>query len=277
MTSLRHGDRSQAVRTLQSQLNRAGISVPIDGDYGDTTEAAVRTYQYSAGLLVDGIAGPDTQAALAGQPPQGHLSHSLLQATAERLNVELATVYAVAEVESHGAGFLPNGKPKILFERHIMYRQLALVRSPSDDAQALQAHAAQLAATYPNLVNPKAGGYAGGSAEYKRYTDAALLDALCAAEAASWGAFQIMGYHWHTLGYTSISDFTQRMACSEAEHFEAFVRFILANPNLHKALKGKKWVAFAQGYNGPAYARNLYDVKLERAYQRYSATLQAPA
>ena len=60
-------------------------------------------------------------------------------------------------------------------------------------------------------------------------------------------------------------------AASEAEHFEAFVRFIETDPALHKALKGKKWAQFAKLYNGPAYARNLYDVKLERAYTRHTA------
>ncbi|RXW67990.1 peptidoglycan-binding protein, partial [Enterococcus faecium] len=27
----------------------------------------------------------------------------------------------------------------------------------------------------------------------------------------------------------------------------------------------------AKAYNGPAYARNLYDVKLERAYERHAS------
>ncbi|WP_328515044.1 N-acetylmuramidase domain-containing protein [Ralstonia pseudosolanacearum] len=31
---------------------------------------------------------------------------------------------AVNEVESRGSGFLPDGRPVILFERHVMYRQL---------------------------------------------------------------------------------------------------------------------------------------------------------
>ena len=61
------------------------------------------------------------------------------------------------------------------------------------------------------------------------------------------------------------------MGRDENEQFEAFVRFIEADPALHKALKGKKWAQFAKAYNGPAYARNLYDVKLERAYERHAS------
>ena len=31
----------------------------------------------------------------------------------------------------------------------------------------------------------------------------------------------------------------------------------------------KKWANFAKGYNGPAYADNAYDVKMETAYNHF--------
>ncbi|MNF52929.1 hypothetical protein D3C84_342910 [compost metagenome] len=193
-----------------------------------------------------------------------------------RLGVELAAILAVNEVESLGAGFLDNGKPKILYERHIMYRQLARPRAPEDDAAALQAHADDLATSQPNLVNPREGGYAGGTAEHQRLAHARLIDDTCALESASWGAFQIMGYHAVRLGYSSVQDFAARMAKDENEQFEAFVRFLEADPALLKALKAKKWAVFAKGYNGPDYQRNLYDIKLERAYKRHAAGCPVP-
>lgn len=80
-----------------------------------------------------------------------------------------------------------------------------------------------------------------------------------------------MGYHAERLGYASVQEFAALMAKDEGEQFEAFVRFLEADKALLKALKGKKWAEFARLYNGPAYARNLYDVKLERAYERHAA------
>ena len=267
---LRHGDRGQAVLQLQKQLNAQGAKLFADGDFGDKTEAAVRAYQLKVGLVADGIAGPKTMAALAGADCQHLLRNTTLVAAAERLGVELAVVYAVNEVESSGAGFLANGKPKILFERHVMHQRLTMQRHESDDAAALKRRADELAARYPHLVNPRPGGYAGGAAEHQRLAQARMLDPLCADESTSWGAFQIMGYHATRLGYASVADFVSRMARDEDEQFEAFVRFIEADSALHKSLKGKKWAQFAKAYNGPAYARNLYDVKLERAYQRHA-------
>ncbi|MFJ7793279.1 N-acetylmuramidase domain-containing protein [Pseudomonas sp. NPDC096950] len=276
MSILRHGDRGQEVRTLQQRLNMHGAGLDPDGDFGDATESAVRNYQRQVGLVIDGIAGSKTALALAGADCSNLLQHSNLVNATVRLGVELAAIMAVNEVESQGSGFLDNGKPKILFERHIMYRQLGTPRAPGDDATELMAHADHLALAQPNLVNPKAGGYAGGTAEHQRLANARLIDDLCALESASWGAFQVMGYHAVRLGYPSVTDFTDRMARDENEQFEAFVRFIEADPALHKALKGKKWAAFAKAYNGPNYARNLYDTKLERAYQRHAAGCPIP-
>ena len=267
---LQHGSKGQAVRQLQQRLNQAGAKLILDGDFGDETEKAVRAYQLKVGLVVDGVAGEKTIAAQAGADCSKLLGNIHLVDAAKRLGVDLASIYAVNEVESTGSGFLVNGKPKILFERHVMHRLLATPRHKDDDAAALKAHADQLATLHPALVNPKAGGYAGGTAEHQRLANAKLIDALCAPEACSWGAFQIMGYHWQRLGYASLDDFLTRMATSEAEQFEAFVRYIEAEPALHKALKAKKWAEFAKRYNGPAYARNLYDVKLERAYERHA-------
>lgn len=269
MISLRHGDRSQAVRHLQITLNNNGARLIVDGHYGDTTEVAVRAYQLSIGLVADGIAGPKTRAALAGNDCQQLLKNVDLVNAAQRLDVPLATVYAVNEVESKGRGFLDIGKPVILFERHIMYRQLSKARHESDNLTDLKRRADQLAAAHPAIVNPKAGGYVGGNAEHQRLGSARVLNDLAALESASWGAFQIMGFHWKRLGYAGAEDFVATMSANESQQFDAFVRFIETDPALYKALKARKWAEFAKLYNGPDYQRNLYDIKLQRAYERH--------
>ncbi|NMY38157.1 MULTISPECIES: N-acetylmuramidase family protein [unclassified Pseudomonas] len=270
MTTLRHGDRSQAVRILQTNLNSNGANLNADGHYGDLTEAAVRAYQLKAGLVADGIAGTKTLASLSGGDCQQLLKNHDLVNAAQRLDVPLASVYAVNEVESNGKGFLDNGKPVILFERHIMYRQLATPRHEGDNPAQLKQHADELAALNPAIVNPKPGAYAGGSAEHQRLTHARLIDDNAALESASWGTFQIMGFHWQRLGYASVQAFVTAMSASESQQFDAFVRFIETDPALHKALKARKWAEFAKLYNGPDYQRNLYDIKLQRAFERHA-------
>ncbi|WP_263143988.1 N-acetylmuramidase family protein [Pseudomonas sp. RIT-PI-AD] len=268
--TLRHGDRGQDVRTLQLNLNRAGAQLTVTGNYDDATEAAVRAFQQRAGLVVDGDAGPKTLSALGGGQTAHMLRQGALRDAAERLGVPLAAVQAVNAVESSGAGFVPNGRPAILFERHVMYARLKAAPRPGQTPAQRLAELENLVRLYPNVVNPTPGGYVGGNAEHQRLATARQIDDTIGIESASWGLFQIMGHHWSRLGYPSAQAFAQAMGEDEGQQLEAFVRFIETDPALRKALKSRRWAEFARLYNGPAYARNLYDVKLERAFERFS-------
>ncbi len=60
--ALMHGDD---IATLQSRLTEMGFDCGrVDGIYNDATEKAVREFQKSAGVSVDGICGPATLTAL---------------------------------------------------------------------------------------------------------------------------------------------------------------------------------------------------------------------
>ena len=66
VTVMKNGSRGEAVKALQTLLNKAGFDCGnVDGIFGSKTEAAVRLFQESKGLKVDGIAGEATQNALA--------------------------------------------------------------------------------------------------------------------------------------------------------------------------------------------------------------------
>lgn len=55
------------VRALQTSLDGLGYAVgPIDGKFGSMTDRAVRAFQRDLGLVVDGLVGRATKAALAG-------------------------------------------------------------------------------------------------------------------------------------------------------------------------------------------------------------------
>lgn len=189
------------------------------------------------------------------------LPKEALQTTAAELALPVAVIAAVAEVESAGSGFLANGEPTVLFERHWFYRRLQDKLTP----QALQ----QVQRQAPDLVNPTAGGYRGGLAEQERFRRACAIDETAAIEATSWGLFQLMGLHWSRLGFASAMAFRTAMQTSTAAQLAAFGRFIRTDPVLHRALKTQNWAGFARRYNGPAYQRHAYDHKLAQAYARH--------
>ncbi len=63
---LRLGSQGNMVSTLQSMLAEAGFNPRgVDGIFGPNTEAAVKRFQASRGLVRDGIVGPTTWAALS--------------------------------------------------------------------------------------------------------------------------------------------------------------------------------------------------------------------
>jgi peptidoglycan hydrolase-like protein with peptidoglycan-binding domain len=66
---LKHGQHGAHVRQLQRQLNEIGYrdidgELHADGDFSDRTRRAVEAFQYDYGLVVDGIVGDRTKAAL---------------------------------------------------------------------------------------------------------------------------------------------------------------------------------------------------------------------
>lgn len=265
MSVIKQGDTGYAVRDLQQKLNRHGANITVDGWFGDQTRHAVITFQLAHNLPPVGQVGPRTLAALSGQQPGKLLTQQDIIAAAQQLQVAPAALAAVAQVESAGSGFFSCGRPTILFERHIYYRQLQSESQQLADALHNQ---------YPQLCNPQRGGYIGGSGEYQRFATAYLLNPQAAIEACSWGMFQIMGFHWQALGYASAAQFRADMEQSEGQQLHILVQFIKADAALHKALKAKKWAEFARRYNGPAYADNHYDSKLAKAFNQLQAVYE---
>lgn len=187
------------------------------------------------------------------------LSMADYQRAASALGVDVATVRAVADVESSGGGFLADGRPKILFERHIFARETGGRYNHS----------------HPGISGP-AGGYgAGGANQHLRFDQAYALDPAAAMKSASWGEFQIMGFNHRMVGYDTVGQFVEAMRGSAGNQLDAFVQFI-ESAGLKGALQNKDWAGFARGYNGPAYAQNQYDTKMAAAYARYAGSNPPP-
>ncbi len=259
---------------LQVFLHASGYAVDPDGSFGPGTERALRAFQRDAGLIVDGVAGEKTWTALFARHPQllaqlsaKWLSQQQIADFAQQRQLEVPTVRAVYAVEANGIGFV-GLQPKILFEGHVFWREL---KAAGRDPLAL-ARPENSDILFPSY-NPKS--YVGGLGEWARLERAKVIDARCAQRAASWGLFQVLGLHAESLGYAGVDDFVAAMSRSEADHLDAFGRFIATNRrkgrSLLQWLQARNWVEFAAGYNGPAYKTNEYDTKLAAAYAKYAA------
>lgn len=257
------------IMLLEVYLHELGYLPIVDGKLDSNTIDAVKRFQRDSDLVVDGIAGEKTWTKLFAARPDltkaiadKWLSRRDLEAAATELAVPVATVRAVYKVESGGAGFW-GLKPRILFEGHVFWRRL---QAGGRDPVALRRGFEDV--LYPKWDRTK---YVGGPGEYGRLERAKQLDARAALESASWGLFQIMGYHAPRLEYASVEQFVEAMFTREYAHLDAFGRFIRRNvfqgqPLLYW-LQHRKWAKFAEGYNGSGYKQNRYDAKLQAAYE----------
>ncbi len=176
---------------------------------------------------------------------------------------EAVALWTVFEVETagltQGFGFRVDRRPQILFERH-KFRQFTGGRFDASD---------------PAISGP-AGGYGSLSQQYEKLEHAL---ALCrsanlgeepALKSASWGIGQVMGFNHEAAGFPSAAAMVLAMVGDEDAQLLAMVNFMRSN-GLDVALRARNWEKFARGYNGPGYAVNRYDIKLEVQYARFSS------
>jgi peptidoglycan hydrolase-like protein with peptidoglycan-binding domain len=63
-TTLCKGSTGEEVKWLQQELNEAGYGLEVDGEFGSKTLEAVKAFQQSCKIKVDGMVGPITRQCL---------------------------------------------------------------------------------------------------------------------------------------------------------------------------------------------------------------------
>ena len=191
-------------------------------------------------------------ASVAFQGAGSPLSTGGFNAVASNLGVNAPEIWAVLGVETSACGYLPDRRPQILFERHVFHK---LTGGRFDDG---------------SISDPTSGGYGPrGAAQYDRLALAITKDRNAALQSASWGLGQIMGMNFSSAGFENVEDMVTAMVDGEDQQLLAMATFLEAT-GLAEPLKAHNWASFARGYNGPNFASNKYDVKLNAEFQKYS-------
>lgn len=181
------------------------------------------------------------------------LSSDGLASVASSLGVFAPEIWTVLAVETSGCGYLPDRRPQILYERHIFHR---LTQGQYDDG---------------DISDPSPGGYGPrGAHQYDRLAAAITEDRAAALQSASWGIGQIMGMNYALAGCQNVDDMVAAMSQSEDLQLVAMGSFLVGT-KLQASLQAHDWTTFARGYNGPNYAINRYDVRLNGEFQKYSS------
>jgi hypothetical protein len=171
-------------------------------------------------------------------------------------------IHAIMDTEAPGSGFDAMGRPKALFEPHRFYRNVDTAAERAEAVSKNLAYAHWGAQKYP-------------ADSYNRIRLAMAINETAALKSTSWGRSQILGENYLDLGYASVQDMVTAFMADEENHIKGMVDFIRAN-HIDDDLRAHRWAVVARVYNGPGYAKNHYDTKLEAAYNHWRGIRDTP-
>ncbi len=191
---------------------------------------------------------------------------------AQRIGVGEDELHAIIDVETSGTGFDKQGRPKMLFEPHVFYRNLSGAKRTAAVNAGLAYAKWDKAKKYP-------------ADSYPRLKKALLIDETAALRACSWGLGQVLGENHRMVGYETPQAMVLAFMEDEEEHLEAMVEFIIASgieDDMRKlaALDRKTLPSdcepIVKVYNGPSYKANNYHVKMANAHNKWRAIRDTP-
>ena len=188
-------------------------------------------------------------------------------------------LHAFIDTESRGWGFDGQGRPIILFEPHVFYRNLS--------------GAKRAAAVKAGLAYPKWGTkpYGKESEQYGKLERAMQIDETAALKAVSMGMFQVLGENFAMVGFASPQAMMRAMMEDEEVHLRAAIRFCVAagiDDDLRRldAILKKRDITpdecrpVVSAYNGKGYEKNKYHIKFAtnaNKWRRIKDTPWSPA
>ena len=179
------------------------------------------------------------------------LNNEQIKELAEKYGLSYASLKEVVEVESGGTGFHPTtGRIIIQFEPH-WFRRLFI--------------------KWRNFIGKwNTNGVENQTQEWIAFNDAFVKNANAAMQSTSIGLMQVMGFHWKLLGFKSVGEMWDYAKINEANQLDLGLRFIKSNKKMYNALQNNDFATFAYFYNGQQYKKFNYDVRLQKAYERYN-------
>lgn len=184
--------------------------------------------------------------------------------------IETLAALAVWLVESGGRLFV-KGRPVLRFENHIYWDRWGKDHASTYDQHfVFGGHGATGRRWEGHKWRKNADGawqafHGSQDSEYEVYRFAKTLSGRePAAQSASWGGTQVMGFNHDLLGYESASDLVDAFLADERWQVLGFFDFCKSS-GLIASIKAHNWVAFGNGYNGPGGGA-VYGPKLQAIY-----------
>ena len=175
---------------------------------------------------------------------------------AHRIDVSEDHFQAFINVESRARGFDREGRPFILNEPHVFYRNLSGAQRDEAVRKGL-AYRKWGEKPYPKSQ----------SARYEWLQAAMDINEDAALKSCSYGLSQVLGENFSVVGFANVQDMVRAFMRDEEEHVEAMMKFILAN-GIADDIRAERWETVARVYNGPGYKKNNYHTKMAAEFRK---------
>lgn len=220
-------------------------------------------------LVVDGWCGRMTTAAtyvVFQQKNAKAVTDAEIDAQSKRLGEKTTTrVRTVAQVESAGSGWDKFGFPSVLYERHYFWDLTKGRVGVTDFSNPNRSKKYTIDADGDGIND-----------SWEKLAAAAYYDVRAAFSSISVSKFQIMGKWYSKLGFAEPWEMAYAVACDEGIHYQLMADWIILN-NQHKSFKAlsssaEACRAFANFWNGKAYATHNYHGRLASGYAKLAKT-----
>jgi hypothetical protein len=183
------------------------------------------------------------------------LTPDQIKVVAARQGIDPRLLHGLAAVESKKSGFLPDGRLKILFERHILWHRLRDIRgidplplhqarpdlcdlhSTPERGYGSEAH------QWVRVQNVLAWAQANAADQFESYKKATY-------EACSWGKFQLLGCNYVAAGFNDVYSLVHSLETGEAAHLDAAIHF-MRHDGMLQLLISRQYLPFSRRWNGP--------------------------
>lgn len=247
---IKRGSRGGEVKSFQQFLIRLSFldAGEDDGIGGPLLEAAIKRYQESRDLSVDGVAGPKTLAVATqdGWEYTPGIPQAQLDAAAE-LEMPIEVLLTIEAVESGGRASAQR------FEPHVFIR-----KRPDLEEQI------------PFTRGPRGYSVTRSETDKAAFEYAFNLDSKAAVESTSFGLYQVLGGHLIKIYGSPESGVDNFYSDPTTVSYKLLISWFRASPRALRAAKEKNWKVLARRFNGPGQVPH-YSAALQREYARVTA------
>ena len=225
----------------------------------EVRDEVLRLYRNTDGIPVPAPEPEGWHPDRVPSTPPRRLTRADYQRVAAQIGLWPATLKAFADVESNGGGFNTDGTLKMLFEGQWFWWHLQQAGIPPRPLQS----------RYPTIVYPgwRKDVYLGGIREYQRLRVAIGIHTESALKSASWGVFQLMGFHHQLVGFKTCEDMLVEFQEGEGSHLETIGKFMVSK-GIVRALQAGNWNQAVRLYNGEGQVA-VYAPRLQARFNHW--------